>query len=496
MKNLFGIFLLGLLTLVSCKDAVEAGDALHLVPNTVTSVTAVRIDQLLEKADFENIRELEFFEDALKDVNDPTIEAILRNPYESGIDLEMPIYIANDLNAENIEDMGIMTVMTLKDADKFAALMESVPGETGTLSGITTKKIDRKTVIGWNDEAVIVAATTGYDDVASKLPTYFATTDENSVVNDKSLRDLLGKGADISSWATLDAFAKSPQVRMGAGMIGIDADALEGNVATSFMNFEKGQVSGFSYLDFKDALVKDFEMFVKDEVETDFSQYVPKENLLFVMTVGLNGRGLDEVLANNTQYRTLADMGLMEMGLTSAELLRALDGDLMVAGHMAPGMEEPTLSFATKINDEEVVAKLLNARDFGLTSTGNNTWSAPSYNNRGNAMVAMKDGMLFIADDATHFAKMIDGGYGRSERIDGEAEDWTEDNLVGLYVNLVPLLNLDEDSRPLGNVLSNFVMGVEREESEAHLNLKRDDVNSLQAILEAANDMYKADKNR
>ena len=496
MKNFFGILLLSILVLSSCKKGVEAGDALHLVPNTVTSVTAVRVDQLLEKANYEKIKELDFFEDALKDVDDPTLQAILRNPYESGINLEMPIYIANDLDAENFEDMSIMTIMTLKDVDKFATLMESIPGESSTANGITTKKLDRSTVVGWNEEAAIIAATTGYGNVSSSLPTYFATTEENSVVNDKSLRDLLAKDADISSWATLDAFAKSPQVRMGAGMIGIKADALEGNVATSFANFEKGQVSGFSYLDFKDELVKDFKMFVKDEVDTDFAQYVPKENLVFVMTVGLNGRGLDEVLANNTQYRTFADMAMMEMGMTSSELLRALDGDVLVAGHMAPGMQEPTLSFATKINDEKVVAKLLSSNQFELTSTGSNTWKLPTYNRRGEAMMAMKDGMLFIADDPTHFAKMVDGGYGRSERIDGDAEDWTEDNLMGLFINLAPLLSLESETAPLARVLNTVTLGVEREESEAHLNLKRDDVNSLQAILEAANEMYMAEKNR
>ena len=238
MKNTLLFLGATIALLTSCKSDVATADALNIVPASATSVTAIRLEQLMEKANFEQVKNMEFFQDLLRDVDDPTLAAILRDPQSSGIALEHPLYLVNEINPQDIEESLVVGVATLRDVGQFAAALGSVPGEDGTGEGYTYRQINRQSLVAWNEEAVLIFNTPGYLDLKERAARWFATDREDEgVAAEKTLRDLLGKNADISTWATLNAVGNNMQVKMMASLLNIPAEALQGNYATSFVNF-------------------------------------------------------------------------------------------------------------------------------------------------------------------------------------------------------------------------------------------------------------------
>ena len=502
MKNTFLFLAAALVVLSSCKEDIATADALNLVPSTATSVTAVRLDQMMEKADFEQVKTMGFYQDLLEDVDDPAIAAILRDPEASGLALEHPLYLVNEINPQDFEESLIVGVATLRDADQFAGILANLPGENASGSGFNYRQVNRQSLVAWTDEAVLAFNTPGYLNLQERATEWLSgEREDKGLTEEKTLREVLGKNADISTWATLNALGSNMQVKMMAGMLNIPAEALQGNYATSFVNFERGQVSGFGYLDFNDDLTKDIRRLVKDEVEADFEEFIPKENLFFAMTAALDARGIDEIFANNPMYRGFADQALSEYGTSTAELLKAFDGDVLFTAHEQPGSKAPMLTFATEIKDRTVFDKLVGLLEGQrlFTRTGENTWTVPQSSMSGTASVQLADDMLFIADDPNHLARLVDGGYGNSDQLDGDAGEWLDDHVAGFYLDFATMFRMFNpdgsaglrDVKPLADVLDNLVIGVDREESESHLNLKRDDVNSLKALLEMADRMYR-----
>ena len=499
MKQLFLFLLIGLIGFSSCKEEIATADALNLVPATVSSVTAVRLDRLMDKADFENVKNMEFYQDMLSEVEDPAMTAILRNPAESGIALEHPLYLTYDINPQDFEEILIVGVATLADASKFEAALSDVPGDTESGEGFSYRQMDRQALVAWNDAAVLVMSSPGYLNLKEKAAAWFAGTEgEAGVAAEKTLRDIMGKDADITTWSSLNALSENMQVKMMAGMMQIPAEALKGNYATSFTNFEKGQISSFGYLDFNDDLTKDIRRLVKNEVDTDFEDYIPADNLTFALTAALSAEGIDEILANNPMYRGFADQALAEFGTNSTDLLSAFDGDIMVTGHTVPGQMVPELSFATKLGDMDNFGKVLQflTQSGIFTATGENTYTVQKSTGFGNAFVRIEDDMLFIADNEGHLNRMADEAYRGSDLVKGEAKEWLDGHISGLFLNFESLFGSmgTSDVEPVAKTLDNLVMGVDRDESEMHLNLKRDDVNSLKALFEMANEIYLQEK--
>ena len=90
-----------ILLVVACKkEAVTPGDALAYVPASSTSITAIDLKKLMQKADFEAVKKLDFYKEMVEKTssNDPQIAKVLLDPTASGIDLDGKIYLATAFN--------------------------------------------------------------------------------------------------------------------------------------------------------------------------------------------------------------------------------------------------------------------------------------------------------------------------------------------------------------------------------------------------------------
>ena len=117
------------LVLASCKKSVNFDDAAQAIPKNATSVTAMNLPSLMQKADFESVKQMDFYKEAIADADkdNPTVASIMRDPKKSGVDFTKNVYFVQDYNLGGLDGYGAeMTIlMSLTDAAAFEAIVKS-----------------------------------------------------------------------------------------------------------------------------------------------------------------------------------------------------------------------------------------------------------------------------------------------------------------------------------------------------------------------------------
>ena len=138
IKNIFPfLFFAAVLFAAGCKKDVKVPtDALAYVPGSSSMVTAIHVKNLMQKADFESVKQMDFYQEMIAETadNDPEISRILLNPEASGIDLDQKMYLATDIDQENPELMVTYLFCTLKNAEDFGRFFQketTAPRDSG-----------------------------------------------------------------------------------------------------------------------------------------------------------------------------------------------------------------------------------------------------------------------------------------------------------------------------------------------------------------------------
>ena len=90
----------------SCKNGTSLKeDAMVNIPANSSSVSAINVKRLMDKADFESMQKMSFYQDFIKDASqgNPGVEAILKDPYASGVNLDANVYLVQDVDIMNPE---------------------------------------------------------------------------------------------------------------------------------------------------------------------------------------------------------------------------------------------------------------------------------------------------------------------------------------------------------------------------------------------------------
>ena len=117
-----------LLSILACRPALQNEDAaLQLIPAEASSVTVLRIPELMEKADFENFQKLPVYQRFVEEAREEnaTLGKIAEKPYESGVDLDQNFYLFSELSKDNPEDMLTGMLIPLRDPAAFEAMIDS-----------------------------------------------------------------------------------------------------------------------------------------------------------------------------------------------------------------------------------------------------------------------------------------------------------------------------------------------------------------------------------
>ena len=500
--SLFAI--LGLFFFYSCKQSVNIGNdkALAQLPATTSSITAINMKQLMDKADFQEVIKMEFYQDMVTKATrqTPSIAAVLNDPYQSGVDLDANAYFIQDLDVSGNIPFNAL-VVNIKDQATFEALAKTNDNNVMTGEGFSYVQPDGGSIIAWNNEIAVMGAGGAKSNLKGKTAEIFNTTEETSVANNNDLQKCLAKNADVSYWFGSDEMAEKAGKQMGMqlAMAGFSKDMLKENFVHSHFNFDNGKVDAVSSYTINPDLAKEFGILFKDESNTDFTKYIPAKDLVFATSTALSMDGVNEALTKRG-VNALINGQLREFGLKSDDIAKAIDGDLLVAGFQNPASDNPDMLIGMKINDRSTFDQFiaLGTEYEVLKKVGDDLYEIKDRSlqgsMKGTSQAVIENDILFISNNANVIAQIQEGGYSTADRISRKGQKSLQDNIMGGYINFDHISEYADKNEVDLKGIEDATFRFDGDDGDIKLELKEKDVNSLKKMFQWMNEKYKKDK--
>ncbi len=491
------IVFLSLLT-TSCKnDGAITEDAIVNIPANSSSVSAVNVKRLMDKADFKSMQKMSFYQDFIKDASqgNPGIEAVLKDPYTSGVDLDANVYLVQDVDITDPENSFMGVVASLNDKEAFKKLLLSDGNlEIQSAEGYDFITTNRRTIVAWNDNIAVMGSSQGSGgNLKAGVESVFNTTKETSIINNEDLKKCFAKKADIKSWFCSNKMAEASKGKLGMAGFIITPAMLTENYAHSYFNFEKGAIVSESNYDLNEKLTAEFSHVFKDKVKTDFSKYVSADDLIFAFTGALDMKGINMILTNKSMTG-MADMSMKQYGLTTEDIAKTIDGDFLVTSHAKSGGGNPNMLVAVKINDMDGFQKIIDlGKDYDMIeSAGDGLYKMSGLMGRADdmPMFYVTDGMLFIGDANTTIPALQAGGYGKNGLVAKNIKNIFSNNIMGGYVDFNNIGNYLDGMGIDFKAMKDATMELNRDNGTMKLNMTDQDKNALKSIVDWTNNNY------
>lgn len=366
MKNFVLPLLVSFLFLTACKnDVYEAQGAAKNIPAKAASVTSINIEKLMQKADFEEVKQMSFYQNMINEtkVSNPAIAAALENPATSGIDLAMPVYMTTEFAEDNPEGAFTHVYFSLKNVGDFEKLVADSDLEFESANGRkTVVTTDNRQSMTWNDELLVVSLTNSDQAIlAEKVAAVFDMQPTESIAKNSSFRKAMNAEHDIVNWMSTNSFADNAAAKTALALIDLESDVLENNSIHSYADFENGRMVGHSDFYVNSSLGRGLiGRFFKKEVKTDFSKVIPAGNMFFATTVALDLRGIDQWLSERPQSREYVDFVADDIGgFSRREMLDVFNGDLLVVGLNSNALSKEDMLIAVGAKSDKAAKKMI-----------------------------------------------------------------------------------------------------------------------------------------
>ena len=511
LKNI-AFFAFGLFLLASCNKTANLDDASKAIPKDAVSVTAINLPSLFQKADFESVKQMDFYKamlDSMKS-DDAFMKDIMRDPRKSGIDFTKNVYFVQDYNFANMSkgDNGMMALMSLSNVGDFETMLKNVSKDAKIESKDGIKYLisaaketanfqnseessysigkSSRSVTAWNDKMAIITFYTEGSDFTK----YFKTKAEESIGKNEQFGKLFGTKHDVYTYMSFDKLADDPQIKGGAGMMNLDPKSLKGNYATGYSDFENGQIVSKSDYQINPELRKEWGLMFKDNVKTDFSKYLKGNNLGFAMTMGLDMKGIKEIINTNPQFKAAIEMGKGSDAFSTDDIFKAFDGDMVVSASPQADGKKWSGMMGFKLQDKATMLKLVNylVAQKALVPEGNDVYKfagaadmmSSEYIERGK--LAFINDVVFVGD-ATTVESLKTGG-----SLTADVKDVLNKNIVGVYANFGQIFAATEGMQ--NPEFSEMKMTMNGKNAEATIKTREANENSLKSLMKAINRWY------
>jgi Domain of unknown function (DUF4836) len=500
LKQLYFLMITATLFCTACSYSKLPDDSLKNVPADVTSVTAFHLNQIMAKADYDHIKNLEFFKASLDEFqrDKPGLAGILENPFHSGVDLSKNAYFVMEMNRNLPEDMQFgALVFSVKDKILFQQMVEQASKLKSTdRQHFQFISSDKGSIVAWNDHFGMVAGGSPTVDMEDYILSYFDQKRKTSVADNPDLAKCFSKDYDIATWFNSNVLADNPQLSTAASLMGISKSALKGNYFHSYVHFEEGLVKAETKHLLQKELTNDLKLFFKKGVRKDLSKYIPAENLGLAFSMALDPKGIYQIISEKTGGVNTVNAGLKKYGFSSKDLAEAFGGDMVVAVYNNTTKEEKPGGLLTgTIGDKKLFQQFV---DLGvqletLIANGNNSYLIKSDSNSlDKAHLLVKDDVFFITNQTSILEKLQSGGYTSSEKIPADLYEAFADNAFGAVMDFKLMESLKKDFEKLPFEGGHVNIGLES--SSMQLKLKNKEVNSLKAFFDMMNQLYLKNK--
>lgn len=367
MISLFPALALLVVFMASCAKKAEYTNA---IPADATSVTSVHLNTLIEKAglnDKDNEAMKQKLMEALKsEINAATfqqLEKIIKNPSESGIDVNAPVYLFTSASFP-------YTTVAAKvgNVNKLRSSLEVMEKEqlsqpVSEESGYQTALLTSGNLLAFNESTALiisVRSTAKIDAAKLAAGSLLKQTAEESINNMAGFKKMLKTKGDIAFFASMDAIPSLYARQITAGLP--SQIELKDLMVIGGLTFEKGKIAlhfeNYSENEEVNALIKKQEKALKT-LNYSFLSYFPESTLAF-LNVGANGEELYTLLQDNKEFRnnlSVAEAGEMK------KLFDSFDGDISVGLINVTMNSAPTFAAYAEVKNGDALKALYDNKD-------------------------------------------------------------------------------------------------------------------------------------
>lgn len=480
----------------------------NVIPADASVVASINLKSLASKAglnDKENETAKQKVLEALKSgMNAATfqqLEKVMKNPSESGIDIESPFYVFSSSSFPYPAIVGkvsnednLHTSLDVMTKEQICQPVSEADGYSfTTMNGI---------LLAFNNSTVMIVTVNGTSQTekAKKgITDLMKQTADNSIVKCGAFQKMEQQKSDVNFFASMKTI---PATYRSQASMGLPAEVKPEDITlVGGLNFEKGKIAlkseNYTENDAVKALLKkQMESFGK--TNGTFAKYFPASTLMF-LNIGVKGEGLYNLLSENKEFRNTISIAKAD---EVKELFSSFNGDISaglinVTRNIAPTF----MPYADVKNGNALEALYKNKQSLGMKrgediiQLGKDEYV---YKTKGmNIFFGIKDKQMYATNDELLY-KNVGKAADKSIKDAPYASDMKGKNIF-VAINADAILDLTvvkmvagfggqevKTYIELANKVSYLSMSSEGEISEIDLCLKDKDVNALKQIVDFA----------
>lgn len=480
----------------------------NVIPADASVVASINLKPLASKAglnDKENETAKQKVLEALKSgMNAATfqqLEKVMKNPSESGIDIESPFYVFSSSSFPYPTVVGKVSNEDNLHASLDMMAKEQICQPISEADGYSFTTMTGS-LLAFNSSTVLVvnvSGTTQTEKAKEAITNLLKQTADNSIVKSGAFQKMEKQKSDINFLASMEAIPATYRNQISMGLpteVKTEDITLVGG-----LNFEKGKIAlkteNYTENEAVKALIKkQMESFGK--ANNTFVKYFPSSTLMF-FNVGVKGEGLYNLLSENKEFRNTISIAKAD---EVKELFGSFNGDISaglinVTRNIAPTF----MLYADVKNGNALEALYKNKQSLGMKrgediiQLGKDEYV---YKTKGmNIFFGIKDKQMYATNDELLY-KNVGKAADKSIKDAPYASDMKGKNIF-VAINADAILDLTvvkmvagfggqevKTYIELANKVSYLSMSSEGEISEIDLCLKDKDVNALKQIVDFA----------
>lgn len=489
-----------LLLFKTCSKTSSSKSGMYIIPDDIAFVAALDLPKFLKKSQVQELTESDIMSNYLSDASsqNPVFIDLVQNPLKSGIDFRQNTFYALDYDESNRREHFAGLVMSLKNSSDFESIVKKhYSKKIKSGKGFEYVLIDKITILGWSNDYVIFGSSDMFISIKDKMEKFFTTDQSSSILHNEKFMAAIESGKDLSFWLSTTPFLNDKELLRSYGAANIPSDVLRDNYITGYINFGKGEMDGKVSFDFKEEMDEVFANYFNQEMETDFSKFLPKNNAGFALTSTLNFPGIYNYKLGEREIQRSVDKLLATKGITTQQMFRTFGGDMFIASYRSNIREKASLVVGTKYFNRPLLDEfidlgvqaeyLVKESDdvFKWTSTKQDSSSFNITFPDGYPRLIVVDDILLFVTDLNYYYRILDGGYKRNEMFDSKTKELLSSNMAAGIFDMDIMTNTQN---PNEDMFEKCRFSFDKEKLEFNLTFKEKEVYALKTLIEKSFD--------
>jgi len=330
--------LFALLLLSSCSE--DLPQHANSIPGSASTVVALRLTDLVKKAELENFASSEIYENAQDDLNNidsdarSAIDTFVKNPLVTGIDFLSDFYVVQGTTNEPYVAM----IGALVNAEKFEAYITEY-GEFDVVTDMSTYKMvqEHDVVCGWTNNLMVVVVDPSGNGRGSKLDRpavlaeIMATKKETSLTTVANFSSFLATQKDIGVFYNWENSLAGIPNYIKKDLDDELNDIVKDSYSQLIITFNNGNIHG-ELTNFLNETAKDKYNFTKTTgVDGDYTKLLTDDKLIAAYSANLNMEKIHEFANSRQEWKEVLDEMNEQMKLDEDDLKTLFTGEMSLA---------------------------------------------------------------------------------------------------------------------------------------------------------------------